>query len=157
MKKDAYRSRSCTVKRIGEYTVGDVMTDKVITIKPKDSLLHLQRLWLENDVDTFPVLDRGKLVGIVSKLDFLTLLYFDPSETKTIPEVFRIVATKVEDIMREEFYTLTAEDPLVEAVAIIVENRLRGVPVVRGEKVVGFITLSDIIRCAQLEIPEVVK
>jgi len=156
-KKSGKKIKTYTVEQLSEVSVGKLMTTGVITVKPTNTLQYLQHIWIEHDLDTFPVTEKGELVGIVSKIDFLGLFYIQPTETRAIPMAFKITATKVKDIMKKEFYTVTEEDPVNKAIALIVDNRLRSLPVVNKGKLVGIISRMDIIRSVQLETPDILK
>ena len=156
-KKPRDRYKKYTVQQLSEITVGELMSTGVTTVSPDDSLQHLQDVWIRHDFDTFPVVDNGRLEGIVSKIDFLNLLTIQPSETKAIPIAFKVMATKVKDIMKREFYTVTKEDTVTRAITLIVENRLRSLPVVSDGKLIGMVSRMDIIRCVHLETPGVLR
>ena len=50
--------------------VSDIMTKTVITVSPNDSLLNVEHIFTQNNIHHIPVVDEGKLVGIVSKEDY---------------------------------------------------------------------------------------
>jgi CBS domain-containing protein len=57
-----------------EHTAADVMTDDVVTVSPNDTVGHSAFLMFKHDFRTLPVVDNGKLVGIISRVDFIRLL-----------------------------------------------------------------------------------
>ena len=58
-----------------ELTVGDVMSQNLVTIKPKTTLSEIIHLLVIKGIHTFPVIEDGKLVGIVSRHDILNALF----------------------------------------------------------------------------------
>ena len=65
-------------RRVRDTLVGDVMERHVFTVKAEDSIAHLTELMLRQNVHRLPVMDGGRLVGIVTRHDFLKLIASDP-------------------------------------------------------------------------------
>jgi len=131
--------------------VGERMTRPVLSVPPEtpiqDALVRMRK----ERVSRFPVLDKkGKLVGIVSEED---LLHASPSDATSL-SVFEInyLMSKitVERVMTTEVITVTEDIPLEEAARIMADNRVGGLPVVKGKAVVGMITQTDLF-CLFLE------
>jgi acetoin utilization protein AcuB len=131
--------------------VGERMTRPVLSVPPEtpiqDALVRMRK----ERVSRFPVLDKkGKLVGIVSEDD---LLHASPSDATSL-SVFEInyLMSKitVERVMTTEVITVTEDTPLEEAARIMADNRVGGLPVVKGKAVVGMITQTDLF-CLFLE------
>ncbi len=57
-----------------EHTAADVMTEEVVTVEPDDSVGHSAYLMFKHDFRTLPVVENKKLVGIISRVDFIRLL-----------------------------------------------------------------------------------
>lgn len=127
--------------------VKERMTRHPITITPDVSLHEALRIMREEKVRRLPVLDkRGKLVGIVLEHD---LLYASPSPATSLSiyEMNYLVAKiKVEDLMSRDVITIEEDCPLEEAARIMVDNNIGGLPVMRGDRLVGMITESDLFR-----------
>ena len=63
-----------TAHRVGSKRVGDVMRRHLITAAPEDSVEHITRLMLRYQIRRLPVVDNGKIVGIITGHDFLKLI-----------------------------------------------------------------------------------
>ena len=63
------------INRFKEMGVGDVMTRTVISISPQTTLPEIVHLMVEKGVHAFPVLDQGKLIGIVGRHDILNAIF----------------------------------------------------------------------------------
>ncbi len=63
-----------TAHRVGSKRVGDVMRRHLITASPEDSVEHITRLMLRLQIRRLPVVENGKLVGIITRHDFLKLI-----------------------------------------------------------------------------------
>lgn len=127
--------------------VGSRMKFPVITIKAKTSLDEALSLMAREHVRRLPVVDdKGKLIGIVTELE---LMKASPSEATTLSvwEIKSLLnAYPVEKIMTRKVVTITEDTPLEEAARIMADKQIGGIPVVRGEKVVGIITETDIFK-----------
>jgi CBS domain-containing protein/anti-sigma regulatory factor (Ser/Thr protein kinase) len=119
-----------------ELKVGNVMTKKVVTVSPKKTIYKLRNILHTKRISGTPVVDKGKLVGIISTEDFMKCLA--KGETN-IP---------VEERMTKKVETLYADEPLVHAVRKFDQYGFGRFPVIeRGKgKLVGIITKGDIIK-----------
>jgi acetoin utilization protein AcuB len=127
--------------------VGSRMKHPVITIGPKTSLDEALSLMNKEHIRRLPVVDHsGSLIGIVTELD---LLKASPSAATSLSvwEIKSLLSTfPVEKIMTKEVYTVTEDMPLEEAARIMSDHKIGGMPVVRGESVVGIVTETDIFK-----------
>ncbi|NPV86484.1 MAG: CBS domain-containing protein [Anaerolineae bacterium] len=125
---------------------GKRMTHPVITISPETSVADALRIMHERHIRRLPVVKNGKLVGIVSER---TLLKASPSIATTL-DVYEIKEAldklKVESIMKREVITVTEDTPLEDVARLMAENKIGGIPVVKGDEVVGIITETDIFK-----------
>ena len=137
----------------------DVMTPNVLTVGPESSVAQAIRLMLDNSVSGVPVLaaDR-KLVGILTEGDLLRR-----SETGTerhrprwleilmgpgraAGEYVRTHGRKVADIMSTDVVSVAGDTPLDEVVGLMERRRIKRVPVVEGEALVGIVSRADLLR-----------
>ena len=116
--------------------VRDKMTIPVITGSRQTTLRDAQLLMVGNDVGRLPILDEGKLVGIIAFKDISRSLH----SPGVIPEV------PVEWIMARNPVTVNANQEIVEAVKLLIQHKIAGLPVMEEGKVVGIITETDILR-----------
>jgi acetoin utilization protein AcuB len=123
------------------------MTHNPIIIREDTSLDDALRIMRENKVRRLPVLDKkGKLVGIVSEKD---LLYASPSPATTLSvwEIHGLLARiKVKELMTKNVVTVCEDCPIEEAARVMVDNKIGGLPVVRGDQLVGIITETDLFK-----------
>jgi acetoin utilization protein AcuB len=127
--------------------VKDRMTTNPVTVTPDTVVSEALSLMRQNNVRRMPVLDRKeRLVGIISEKD---LLYASPSPATSL-NVYEIgyllSKLKIKEIMTKKVITVTEDAPLEEAARIMVDNRVSGLPVMDGHKVVGIITETDIFK-----------
>ncbi len=127
--------------------VGKRMKTPVITIHPDTTLEAALNLMQAEHIRRLPVVDsNGKLVGIISERQ---LLAASPSDATTLSVYeMRELMNKVtvEKIMTTRVLTVTADTPLEETARIMADNKIGGMPVVDGAKVVGMITETDVFK-----------
>jgi CBS domain-containing protein len=141
-------------KRIEKRTVREVMTVSPRVVDPRTDLRTLRALFESHDYNAFPVVDaNGNLRGIVTKLDFLKM--FCPDRRRWIPDLRAIWAERVEDIMTSGLVAVEADDSVAEAADLMVQSRLRSLPVVerrgRDRRLVGVVSRTDLLRCLVLD------
>jgi acetoin utilization protein AcuB len=127
--------------------VRERMTPNPVTVTPDTTVPEALRLLREKKIRRLPVLDqRGNLVGIVSDKD---LLHASPSPATTlavweIPEL--LAKIKIEKVMSRNLVTVSLDTPLEEAARNMADQRIGGMPVLDGEKLVGIITETDLFK-----------
>jgi acetoin utilization protein AcuB len=123
------------------------MTQRPITITEDAGLDRALELMHSEKVRRLPVLDKnGHLVGIVSELD---LLKASPSAATSLSMYelpYLLSKIKMQDIMTRDVVTVTEDTPLEEAALVMAENKIGGLPVMRGDKLVGIITETDLFK-----------
>ena len=125
--------------------VGERMKKPVITVPPEMPIQEALVKMSKERVSRFPVVDKkGKLIGVVSEDD---LLHASPSDATSLSvwEINYLVSKiTVERVMTTDVVTVREDTPLEEAARIMADHRIGGLPVVRGEAVVGMITQTDL-------------
>jgi len=124
------------------------MTHHPITVHPDMPVADALRLMRERNVRRFPVLDRksDRLIGIVTEKE---LLYASPSPVTSLSmhEIHYLLARlTVDKVMSTDPITVTEDTAIEEAARIMVDHRVGGLPVMRGEQLVGIITETDLFR-----------
>ncbi|MDD1744053.1 MAG: CBS domain-containing protein [Methanomassiliicoccales archaeon] len=133
-----------TKKSMRDALVEDAMSRRVVSVVPQTSLKELMAIFEEQDFNMLPVIKDGNLVGVVTKLDLLRAFVVGRTFTKT--NSLTILADEVEDIMSTAVESVAPGDTIRQAVEAMVENRLRSMPVVDGENLVGIISRGDVMR-----------
>jgi acetoin utilization protein AcuB len=124
----------------------DLMTKNPITVDSETLVLDAQRIMKENNIRRLPIVDKGKLVGIITQHDLLEAAP-SPATSLSIHELnYLLSKMKVKEIMKKNPVTLTPDTPFEEALRIGQEKKIGSFPVVDNGKLVGIATESDIIR-----------
>ena len=127
--------------------VADYMTTDTVTLSESARLREGMELILVRRVRHVPIIgDAGELVGIVSDRDMMRAM---PSPlSPPTPEEYEALLdqTPIERIMTREPLTVEADTPVREAVLLMLDKKISGLPVVRDGTVVGLFTQTDALR-----------
>jgi acetoin utilization protein AcuB len=121
------------------------MSHPVLTITPEVPVQDALARMKKDKVRRYPVVDKnGKLVGIVTDTD---LMNASPSDATTLSvwEInYLLTKITVERVMAKEIITVAEETTIEEAARIMADSSIGGLPVLRGDKLVGIITETDL-------------
>ncbi len=138
--------------------VKDVMQKDVLSVSPNTTLLNVSNIIFGHGINGVPVVDRGKMVGMITERDILGKFFpslkdyiedpvhegnFEAMEQKAK----EILTHPAEDIMNSKFVTVTPETPLLKANSVMEINKIGRLPVVTSEKdmtIVGIVSKGDI-------------
>lgn len=135
--------------------VGQIMTTKVITLHPEDTMDKVKKIFEGNNIHHIPIVDRGRVVGIISKTDYLKLLHgftlFKTSKSDSYNAAI-LRSLLVREVMTQQVAKLNPEDSLETAVGFFRENLFHALPVVNNEgELVGIVTTYDLLNYAYSE------
>jgi acetoin utilization protein AcuB len=123
------------------------MSRHPITVRPDVPIHEALQIMRREKIRRLPVLDENdRLVGIVAEKD---LLYASPSSAKALNVYelqYLLSKLTVGDVMTRNVITTTEFTPLEEAAKVMVDNKIGALPVMRGDKLVGIITETDVFK-----------
>lgn len=122
--------------------VRDAMTRDVVTVGPEESAARAWGLCRERNIRHLPVVEGGRLVGIVSDRDLRDL----SPPRDTIDQENTLGWVQIRDMMSPEVVTAHPLDTIEHAAKVIYENKFNCLPVVADDELVGIITSSDLVR-----------
>lgn len=126
--------------------VSTIMTTKLVTVSPSDSLQVVKEIFEKNSFHHIPVVRYKELVGIISKSDFLLIRHSPLEKTPIEDDVF--ANHRVEEIMTTRIVKIEPEDQIGTAAEVLLSNLFHAVPVVKDGELVGLVTTFDIINYA---------
>jgi acetoin utilization protein AcuB len=125
-----------------ETTVADIMTGNPLTISVSETVGQADDLMSENRIRQLPVIRGHELVGIITDRDMRSFLDADPQARD------KALATEVQEIMTTNPLALSPDDDLQEAIELLINEKIGGIPVVdEVEGLVGIVTYLDVLRC----------
>jgi CBS domain-containing protein len=123
------------------------MSSPVVCVPPDMRLKDVAHLLVEQGISAVPVVDGGELVGIVSEADLVPLeLAPDPrAHLLQFPKAPAGVPQLVAEVMTREVVALPEEADMAEAGRLMLERRIKSIPVLDGGRVVGIVARRDLL------------
>lgn len=107
------------------------------SVGPDEPVLQAIRLMSEKEIGALPIMQADKVIGIVSERDYAR---------KVILMGRSSAETPVSQIMTTELITITPEDTVHRCMELMTENRIRHLPVLEKGKLVGMISIGDLVK-----------
>ncbi|MDT7576379.1 MAG: hypothetical protein QOH17_2712, partial [Pseudonocardiales bacterium] len=120
--------------------IADVLRGKgssVATVAPTATVGELVAALAEHNVGALPVIDSGRLVGIVSERDVVRRLHLGGAG---------LLQLRVSDIMTSGVTTCTPSDKVADLARIMTERRFRHMPVLENDKLIGIVSIGDLVK-----------
>jgi CBS domain-containing protein len=128
-----------------EATVGEYMTRTVQTATRDMTMRQLEKMFERDDFNAYPVREHGEVTGLVTKFDFLNCFAFTPN--RVVPNHRELMGRTVADVMAPEFIHVDPTTKLTRVLQLMVQHRIRSVPVLDAERrLAGIISREDIMR-----------
>ena len=127
--------------------VREVMSSPVVTVPPGMPLKEVAKVLVTRAISAVPVVDAGELVGFLSEADLVPLeLAPDPRAHLTaLPEASQPAFRIASEAMTREVIALPEEADVADAGRLMLERRIKSIPVVRGRRVVGIVARRDLL------------
>jgi CBS domain-containing protein len=140
----------------------DFMTPDPITVTKDVAVTQAARLMVDNRVGALPVVEDGKLIGIVTegdlimqdvKLEFPSylqlldgMIMYPPATARFENELKKAVAASVGDVMTKDPVTVQGDTSLEDVATLFIDRDVSRIPVLDGENLVGIVSKSDVVR-----------
>jgi acetoin utilization protein AcuB len=126
--------------------VVDVMTKHPLVMTPSETIGEADQVMTENRIRQLPVVEGSALLGIITDRDIRSFFADSPQLDSDRHE--KALGTEVKEVMTAHPLTLAPDDTLRDAVELLVEDKIGGIPVVdEAEGLVGIVTYVDVLRC----------
>lgn len=122
------------------------MRRDVVSIDVNDSMHQAINLMKQHQTAILPVTRKGQLVGVLTDRDIKRASASDATSLDVHELIYLLSQIKVGDIMTRNPITVPQDYTIEETAAVLLRNRISGVPVLDGEKIVGIITQLDMFR-----------
>ena len=131
--------------RFLEASTGDYMTRTVKTVRRDTTMRELQRMFDAVDFNAFPVRQDEDIVGLVTKFDYLKCFVFTTG--RMVPSYDELLSRHVAEIMTPEFIYVDAATKLTRVLQLMVDHRIKSIPVLDvRQRLAGIIAREDIMR-----------
>jgi CBS-domain-containing membrane protein len=124
------------------------MSSPVVTVAPDAYLKDVAAILVEGGINAVPVVEEGdRLVGIVTEADLLTLeATLTPGARPGSLAAGKGPPHTAGEVMSRSVYTLTEDTDATDAARLMLRHRLKSIPVVAGDRVVGIVARRDLLR-----------
>lgn len=126
--------------------IHDILRSKghdVITVGPEQPVLAAVRILAEHRIGALVVRSHGEIQGIISERDILNLAAGDPARLET---------TSVADAMTTNVIVGVPDDDLDYVMGIMTQNRIRHLPIMEAEQLVGLVSIGDVVNAVRREV-----
>jgi acetoin utilization protein AcuB len=127
--------------------LSDIMTRDPVTVSPSDPLRVVLERMRQRGCRRLPVVDGGKLVGIVSDRDVRLALNSPFILRERREDDLLLERVVVAECMTPDPVTLPPEASVLDAARLIHERKFGGIPIVDAGKLVGIVTETDVLQC----------
>jgi CBS domain-containing protein len=110
---------------------------EIYTIAPEERVFDALKLMAEKNVGALIVIDKGKLVGVISERDYARKVILHGKSSHDIP---------VREIMTGTLVTVQSSRTVEECMALMTNERIRHLPVVEGERTIGMLSIGDLVK-----------
>ncbi|MBA4370231.1 MAG: hypothetical protein C0418_01460 [Coriobacteriaceae bacterium] len=152
---------------MAELTARDIMTPDPVTVSPDLSVKEAAKLMVEKRVGALPVMDGGRLTGLVTEGDLIMqdvrvefptylhlldgFIFYPPSMSEFETELKKAVGATVRDVMTADPVTVPVDATMEDVATLLVQREVSRLPVMDGEALVGIVSKSDIVRAIAAE------
>ena len=109
---------------------------QVWSISPDATVFDAIQMMAEKNVGALPVMEEGRVIGIVSEREYTRKVALKGKSSKQ---------TLVKEIMLAPVFAITADHTVEECLHIMTEHRVRHLPVLDGEKMIGIVSIGDLV------------
>jgi CBS domain-containing protein len=127
--------------------VREVMSSPVVTVAPGMPLKEVASVLVTRGISAVPVVDAGELVGILSEADLVPLeLAPDPrAHLAPVPAPLAAVPRIAAEAMTRDVVALPEDADVADAGRLLLERRIKSIPVLQGRRVVGIVARRDLL------------
>lgn len=126
--------------------VGERMSHPVITVPPDMPIIDALNMMKREHIRRVPVVKDAKMVGIVSDKDLLNASPSQATSLSVWEMNYLLSRIRVKDVMTKKVITVTEDTAIEVAARIMADNKIGGLPVMRGDHIVGIITETDLFK-----------
>ena len=122
------------------------MTSNPVTLEPSNTIGEAEEIMNEQSIRQLPIVSKRELLGIITDRDirsFLSGRLFGAPEERDVA-----MNTKIAAVMTTKPVSVAPDDDLSDAIELLIEGKIGGIPVVDDEEgIVGIVTYVDLLRC----------
>lgn len=130
-------------------SIGEIMVSRVVTAAPEETIVQAARKLAQRNIGVLPILEKGRLVGILSERDFVTKVVRFGLDPKKTP---------VSKVMTRKLFTARPEDVVPKVLNLMRRRHVRHVPVVDGtHRLLGIVSIRDLLTRVEQNLKSMVR
>ena len=129
-----------------EGVVTEIMTGSPVTLKPEDTLDLANDIISLGRIRHIPVVDAGRLVGLLSERDLMGAAASHVFRLKQRSKSALLKSVLIRDVMKKRVVTVSPQTSIKDAAHLMADKKIGCVPVVINGAIVGLVTTTDILR-----------
>jgi len=127
--------------------ISHIMSKNLITVNHTNTMMDVKNIFSENKIRHIPVVSGEKLIGLISKTDFLRLTYNVGAKEVQGEVNYAILNTlKIEEAMTKDLVTVEQQDTIHDVAMILMEKNFHAVPVTENGNLRGIVSTTDILK-----------
>jgi CBS domain-containing protein len=133
-----------------EKKVREIMQKNIHAVSPEDRVIHARRKMINEDIARLPVIDHGKLVGMISDTEIAFALADVKKHFSLGRQKYRLDNLLVEDVMKSPAIWTETSTTVADATKIMLKKNIGSLPLLERNKIVGIVTRTDLLKTVTL-------
>jgi CBS domain-containing protein len=125
--------------------VREIMKSKIFTVAPNDRVIHARRIMIDEDIARIPVLDEGRLVGMITDIEIAFALASLKSSISRGHQKHKLEELIVSDVMKHPVHWIEPNITTMEAAKIMIEKNIGALPILENNRLIGIISRTDLL------------
>jgi len=127
--------------------IKEVMNEEIHSVSPGERVVHARRILLDNDIARIPVLNEGKVVGIVSDREIAFAFAKIKKSFSLGQQHYRIRELLVKDVMKKNVVTMSEDATIKDTADLMIKQDIGCIPIVdNNDKIKGMVTRTDLLK-----------
>jgi len=127
--------------------IKEVMNEEIHSVSPEDRVVHARRILLDNDIARIPVVNEGRVVGIVSDREIAFAFAKIKKAFSLGQQHYRIREILVKDVMKKNVVTMPENATIKDTADLMIKQDIGCVPIVDNkDKIKGMVTRTDLLK-----------
>ncbi|MEM0493493.1 MAG: CBS domain-containing protein [Candidatus Thermoplasmatota archaeon] len=130
--------------------ITSILQTNILTVSPEDRVIHARHIMIENDIARLPVVDKGKLLGVISDFEIALAFAHIKKSFSLGRQKHKLDELLVKDTMKTPAIWTTPSTKITDAARIMMKMNVGFLPVLKDETLVGVVSRTDLLRTIKL-------
>jgi CBS domain-containing protein len=127
-------------------SINEIMKKNIFSVSPDDRVIHARRIMIDKHIARLPVLDTGRLVGIISDTEIAFALADIKRSVPLGRQKHHLEELLVENVMKTPVLWTDPNMSAVDAATIMIKNNVGALPIIKDEKLIGIVSRTDLLK-----------